>query len=211
MNLKNLAWILFTAMLSGCIAPMQRAQVVDGVIYNPSFAVSYEIPEGMTLYSPANAPPEGPLQQMALRIHELNRQYHPAGNEFFYEGFLMFSEQTAFLLATVERTGPLPRDWEWDVESVGSKQLLPLYNMESTRSFPLDDDRLLARLTTGVAYERKGWYYSRSKPGRAMFCYEACTVKGMGRDNYILMGVSFPGHRHILSIQMQEMVRGFRF
>lgn len=212
MNLKNPALFLFLALLSGCLAPMQKSQVIDGVIVNPSFGMAYDIPEVVTLYTPETPPPDAPLQQMALRIHELNRQMHPSGDEVFYEGFLMFSEQAAFLLVMVERTGRIPvDDWEWAADRMSAKPLLPFYNVEASSALPLNDGRMPARLTTGVAYERKGWYYSRSKPGRTTFSYEACTFKGLGSDQTILMGISFPENRHILAIQMQEMIRGFRF
>lgn len=73
------------------------------------------------------------------------------------------------------------------------------------------DSRLEALKISGQAYERKGWYYAGPKHGRTEFSYEACRVSGVNRDSYILMGFCLPEHEHILSLQMQELMRGFRF
>jgi len=216
---KIIAFSLFVVLLAGCAALEQNnARVGDGMIKNPSlgfFGFSYEIPEGFELVdSEAKDPAEcTEIQQLAIRVSEMNESYHPSGNETFYESFLMLSENTAFLLITVEQDrlagagGMLAKDGELDFQ----RQLIPLYNVTDSRRVVLGSNREEAVLTTGRAYEKKGWYYSKPKGGRMPFSYQACKVSGVNRDSYILMGFSLPEHEHVLSLQMQEMIGGFRF
>lgn len=210
MSLKYSALMVLFLVLAGCIAPPQYARITGRLIRNPSFSMAYEIPEGVSLYQRGAAPPASPLHQAVLRIDALNKGYHPSGNEIFYESFLMFSEQTAFLLIMVEHGGAIPRELAWDDAGLNAKELLPLYNEQSSRPVQLNGGRLSGRLSAGIAYEKKGWYYPRSKTGRTAFCYEACKLNGPGRDRYILMGFSTPENRQLLSDQMQEMLRGFQ-
>ncbi len=215
MNLKYSILLVLSALLAGCLAPPHYAEISDDLIRNPSLDIAYKIPEEIALYRPGDESPSTPLRQMALRIYNLNNNYHPSGNETFYESFLMFSDQTAFLLITVQRTNKMPADRDWMDnamdDEVDAKELMPLYNAEETTAITLNDGRTRAQLTKGTAFENKGWYYSRSKPGRTAFNYEACKMNGPGLDSYILMGFSTPENRHILSTQMQEMLRGFRW
>jgi hypothetical protein len=210
MNLKYSALMIISLLLAGCIAPPQYAQITGRLIRNPSFGLAYEFPEGVSLYERQASPPWSALHQAVLRINELNNEYHPSGNEIFYESFLMFTEQTAFLLIMAEHGSDISRELAWDDAGLNAKELLPLYNEEHSRPVQLDGARATGRLSAGTAYEKKGWYYPRSKPGRTAFCYEACKLDGLGRDRYILMGFSAPENRQLLSVQMQDMMRGFK-
>ena len=217
MKHKIIVGCLFAALLAGCASMTQRAVVSDGVIENSSlgfFGFGFDIPEGFELYpmSEASEMELNDLQRMAVRIHELNEEYHPSSGEAFYEEFLMLSENTAFILVTVTHYSVPTVDWtETRVELAPKSQLYPLYNVKESDSVALGDDRLAAFLAKGTAYESKGWYYSKPKAARMKFSYEACKVRGVNRDSYILMGVSQPEHEHILALQMQEMVHGFQF
>lgn len=218
MTLKIMFCSLLMLLLAGCASLDQRgARVSDGTIENPSlgfFGFSYDIPEGVEVYHPALISPAdcSEIQQMAIRIYDLNRAYHPSGNETFYESFLMFSENVSFLLITVkqDRLGEADMSWTEDGADI-QRQLMPLYNVRELRQTRLGETRLPAALAAGTAYEKKGWYYARSKHNCMPFSYEACKVSGVNRDSYILMGFSLPEHEHILSIQMQEMIGGFNF
>ena len=210
---------LFAFLLIGCAA-IERggASVSPGKIENPSlgfFGFSYGIPEGVALYDPSakDAAQYTDLQQMAIRILDTNNSYHPSGNETFYESFLMFSENTAFLLVTVEydRLSDPGGPWE-DTAGIGmQRQLLPAYNISNSHRIALGNSRMEALLSSGRAYEKKGWYYARPKRESLEFSYELCRVSGVNRDDYILMGFSLPEDKHVLSLQMQQMLDGFRF
>lgn len=217
MKLKAAGILAVIGLVAGCTAITQSgATVSDGVIHNPSlgfFGFSFRIPEEVALYDPeAGGGGDSELQQMAVRIYELNESYHPSGNEVFYESFLMRSEQTAFLLVTVTQDRLMPADSEWDSDDLAlARRLLPMFNVSDSARTQLGENRLDALMLKGRAFEKDGWYYSRPKSGRTEFVYEACRVQGVNRDRYILMGFCLPGYEHILSIQMQEMVRGFAF
>lgn len=210
---------LVSFLLIGCAA-IERggASVSNGKIENPSlgfFGFSYEIPEGFALYDPSAGDAEAytEMQQMAIRIYDTNNAYHPSGNETFYESFLIFSENAAFLLVTVESDRLSDPDGPWDdmVETGMQRPLLPAYNISNSHRIPLGSSRMEALLSGGRAYEKKGWYYAQPKKESLEFCYELCRVSGVNRDGYILMGFSLPEHKHILALQMQEMISGFRF
>lgn len=216
---KFAGFSLFVVLLAGCASlERSRATVTDGKIENPSlgfFGFSYEIPEGFEIYTPETARLNEltDIQQMGIRIYELNETYHPSGNETFYESFLMLSEQTAFLLVTVEhdRLSASGGSWEDPFGAGMQHQILPLYNVSESRRMLLGGARLEALFSSGRAYEKNGWYYAKPKRGSLGFYYEECRVAGANRESYILMGFSRPEHQHILSLQMQEMVDGFRF
>ncbi len=215
MTSKFLFCSLAMFLLAGCAMIEQRsATVVDGVIENPAlgfFGFSFDIPEGFELYNPAmqTFEEDNEIQQLATRIYNLNKSYHPTGTETFYESFLMLSENTGFLLITVQNDFSTPL-WANDETSI-NQQLIPLYNIRDSRRVRVGDGRVEAMRTRGRAYEKKGWYYAKSKSNRMPFSYEACKISGVDRDNYILIGFSLPEHEHILSLQMPEFMRGFRF
>jgi hypothetical protein len=216
--MKKIVWLGLGAclLLTGCTALERSGALIDdGVIRNSSlgfFGFSYKIPDGFELYNPALKNPQAltELQQMAFRIYNMNETYHPAGNETFYDSFLIFSENAAFLLVTVEHDRLIETGGPWD-ESGLQRQLLPLYNAGDVRRTVLGRSRLETKITSGHAYEKKGWYYAKPKRGSMEFSYEACQISGANRDSYILMGFSLPEHKHILSLQMKEMIDGFQF
>lgn len=217
MAVKKIFLAALLLLLAGCAAVRQSgATVNDGLISNPTlgfFGFSFEMPDGFELYDPdAEAAEErSELQQLAIRIQDLNDSFHPAANENFYESFLMLSENTAFLLVTVVNDRFTSSNLDWmDSDISMQRQLFPMYNSVSPERMTLGENRLTALKFSGQAYERKGWYYSGPKRGRTEFSYEACRVQGVNRDQYILMGFSLPEHKHILSLQMQDMVHGFR-
>lgn len=218
MTRKRMGCSLLVLLLVGCAALSQRgAMVSDGTIRNSSlgfFGFSFVVPEGLELYDPISTGPKEytEAQQMAIRIYELNKSYHPRGTETFYESFLMLSKTAGFLLITVENDLLSELGAFWDDDDMGaSQQLMPLYNVSDSRRIMLGDSRKEALIAKGRAYEGKGWYYSKPRSKRLPISYEACKIGGANRDSYILMGFSFPEHEHILSLQMQEAVRGFRF
>ncbi|HKL20969.1 MAG TPA: hypothetical protein VJ904_04140 [Tichowtungia sp.] len=216
MKLNGILLSLLVLVLSGCAAlDRSAASVSNGVIANPSlgfFGFSYKIPDGFELYDPgAEEPAEHTaLQQMAIRVYNMNEAWHPDGSETFYESFLMFSETAAFLLVTVEHDRSMDTGVSWEEPGL-QRPLLPLYNSTGSRRMTLGRNRIEARRANGHAYEKKGWYYARPKRGGMEFSYEACRVSGANRDSYILMGFSLPEHKHILSLQMKEMIAGFQF
>ena len=216
MKHKIIVCSLLAVLLAGCAALQQRAVVTDGVIENPAlgfFGFKFNIPEGFELYqsSEESAREYNDIQSLALRIHELNEDYHPRGDESFYEGFLMFSENAGFVLVTVEYATPGFSSFDSSDEVASQLQLMPLYNLRDSRHIVMGDNRLDAFVGRGTAYENNGWYYSKPKAARVPFSYEACKVQGANRERYILMGFSLPEHEHILSLQMKEMIRGFNF
>jgi hypothetical protein len=216
--MKPVILLLGLLLVGGCASIGQRgAMVSDGVIENPSlgfFGFRYEIPEGYGLYNPAqpNVTIDNELQKMTLRIYELNKSYHPRGNEVFYESFLMFADHTAFLLITVKSGSSTGFDPLWPDEMAAEDwQLMPLYNVIDSRRLTIGESRHEAVWSKGNAFERKGWYYSKPKGGRMEFAYEACKVSGVNQDRYILMGFSLPEHQHVLQLQMKDMMGGFLF
>ena len=219
MKRKNVVfgWVC-VVLIAGCTAVgPQRAMVEGRLITNPSlgfFGFSFEIPEGFDLYNPAVGTPEqyGELQQMAIRIYNLNRVYHPRGNELFYDSFLMLSENTGVLLMTrklshesLSNTGFLIE------EDVPQGDLIPLYNVSGQEALTLGKNSVPASYLRGHAYEHKGWYYSRPRKKRKRFSYEACKVSGDSRDSYVLMGFCLPGDEETLTHQMQEMMQALQF
>ena len=218
MKLKNFVFMLgIFLMFTGCVSISQpRATVADGIIENASLGFSgfrFNIPDGFTLYAPAKPSAEyNAMQQMAIRIYDLNNEWHPRGNEFFYEGFLLMSEKTCFLLITLKSDAALPSyNSPFSDEALTSWPLMPLYNGTGRRTFEIGDRRLAAVLTSGSAYEQKGWYYAKPKRNSMLFNYEACNVTGVNRDSYILMGFALPEDANALSAPMQQMVDGMTF
>lgn len=214
--MKKVCFAVLLLLLAGCAAVKQSgATVSDGMIRNPSlgfFGFSFDMPDGFELYDADAEADRSELQQLAIRIQDLNDSFHPDANENFYESFLMLSENTAFLLVTVVNDRLVSSDSDWADGGIAmQRQLFPMYNSTAPERITVGENRLAALKFAGQAYERKGWYYSGPKKGRTEFSYEACRVQGVNRDRYILMGFCLPEHKHVLSIQMQEMMRGFRF
>ncbi len=210
--------LLCVALFAGCATVQPRRAMVDSrVISNPFlglFGFSFEIPDGVELYNPAigNAEQYGELQQMAIRIYNLNRNYHPRGNEIFYDSFLMLSEQTGVLLMTLKvDDASLPgASFSFDENALQGDQI-PLYNVDGQEMVQLGGNRADAFHTRGHAYEHKGWYYAKKGRRRNLFQYEACKVSGGNRDQYVLMGFCLPGDEKVLEAQMQEMMEALRF
>jgi len=210
--------LICVALVAGCATVRQRRAMVDGrVISNPSlgfFGFSFEMPEGFDLYNPAVGVPNqyGEIQQLAIRIYNLNRAYHPRGNETFYDSFLMLSENTGVLLMTlkVDRMSNPTSDF-FEEESVLQGDLIPLYNVSGQEIFELGKNRAEAICTRGHAYEHKGWYYAEERKKRLRFQYEACKVFGNNRDHYVLLGFCLPGDEAVLRLQMQNMVPTLQF
>jgi len=210
--------LVCVALIAGCamVSP-QRAMVEGRVITNPSlgfFGFAFEIPEGFDLYNPAVGNPEqyGELQQLAIRIYNLNRAYHPRGNELFYDSFLMLSENTGVLLMTLKLGYASLSDTEFLIEEdLPQGDLIPLYNVSGKESLTLGKNRAAATYMRGHAYEHKGWYYPGSRKKRQRFNYEACKVFGDNRDGYVLMGFCLPGDEETLTLQMQDMMKALHF
>lgn len=219
MKLKNIASVLgILLLLAGCAAVSQQRATVEGrIIQNASLGFSgftFGIPAGFELYNPAAENPAGynELQRMAIRIYDLNRVWHPRGNELFYESFLMMSEETCFLLITLKSDIMVQLDDPpFFDEAVSQWPLMPHYNVTSTRTFEPGENRLNAVYTCGSAYERKGWYYANPKRNSTQFNYETCNVEGGNRDSYVLMGFALPGHAKALAAPMQQMIAGMKF
>ena len=210
--------LMCLAFAAGCTSVRQRRAMVDGrVISNPSlgfFGFSFEMPVGFDLYNPAVGDPKqyGEIQQLAIRVYNLNRAYHPRGNETFYDSFLMLSENTGVLLMTLKvDVMPIPDSDFFEEESVPQIDLIPLYNASGQEGFELGKNRVEATCTRGHAYEHKGWYYADERRKRQRFQYEACKVAGSNRDNYVLMGFCLPGNEEVLTLQMQEMMKALQF
>ncbi len=219
MKRKNVVFgLVCIALLAGCATVRQRRAMVDGrVITNPSlgfFGFSFEMPEGFDLYNPAVGVPSqyGEIQQLAIRIYNLNRAYHPRGNETFYDSFLMLSENTGVLLMTlkVDLMSTSASDF-FAEEFVPQVDLIPLYNVSGQEILELGKNRVEAICTRGHAYEHKGWYYADERRKRQRFQYEACKVSGSNRDSYVLMGFCLPGDEETLKLQMQEMMPALQF
>jgi len=210
--------LICLALAAGCTSVRQRRAMVDGrVITNPSlgfFGFSFEMPEGFDLYNPAVGDPEqyGEIQQLAIRIYNLNRAYHPRGNESFYDSFLMLSENTGVLLMTLKIDyAPLPDADFFTEEEAPQVDLVPLYNVSRQEIVELGKNRAEATCTRGHAYEHKGWHYADERRKRQRFLYEACKVSGSNRDKYVLMGFCMPGDEEVLTLQMQEMMKALQF
>ena len=222
MKLKNIVLGLGTVLLlAGCISiSQQRATVADGTIQNSAFGFSgytFKIPAGFTVYSPDATPPAeyNELQRMAIRIYNLNNDYHPRGNELFYESFLLMSEQSCFLLATVKYDYMEPV-YEPSYGSsipapmVMQGELLPLYNVTENHAFELGGTHLPAVYTCGSAYEQKGWYYANQKRNGMMFNYEACKISDNRNSLFILMGFALPEHADVLAVPLKQMIDGLK-
>jgi len=210
--------LICIALIAGCSSVGQRRAMIDGnSISNPSlgfFGFSFEIPAGFGVYNPAigTRGQEGELQQLAIRVYNLNRDYHPRGNETFYDSFLLLSENTGVLLITLKTDNLTPLDTPFTAEAAAvQSELIPLYNVSGQEVLELGEARAEAVCTRGHAYEQKGWYYANERRKRMLFRYEACKVSGSNRDRYILMGFSLPENQDLLRSQMQEMIRGLRF
>jgi hypothetical protein len=219
MKRKNaLLWLICVVLVTGCASVGHRSALVDGrVISNPSLGFSgfsFEIPEGFDLYNPAVGTSEqyGEIQQLSIRIYNLNRAYHPRGNETFYDSFLMLSENTGVLLMTLkyDSMDPLSRGFFGD-EVVSQVDLIPLYNVSGRDVFELGKNKAEAICTRGHAYEHKGWYYAGSRRKRSRFHYEACKVRGSRRDGYVLMGFCLPDHQDALNLQMKTLMQKLDF
>lgn len=219
MRLKFIVSLLgMVLVLAGCTSVQQpRARVDEGLIENPSlgfFGFHFEFPPELELYNPLNRNPVEytALQQMAVRIYEKNRAYHPRGNERFYESFLLLGDNTAFLLITVKQDAlTLLDDSPFSDDATTQWQLMPLYNPTGTRPAELGESRRAAIWTRGYAYEHKGWYYAATKRNRMLFNYEACKADGSNSDSYILMGFALPEDASRLTSLMQQMLNGINF
>ncbi|MBI9020855.1 MAG: hypothetical protein JEZ10_06340 [Verrucomicrobia bacterium] len=215
---KLLLGILCVALTTGCASVGQRRAMIDGpVISNPSlgfFGFSFEIPSLFNVYNPAVGArgQYGEIQQLAIRVYNLNRAYHPRGNETFYDSFLMLSEKTGVLLITLKTDNLTPLDTGFPEEGAAlQSELIPLYNVSGQETIELGDARSEVVCTRGQAYEQKGWYYASERRNRNPFQYEVCKVSGNNRDSYILMGFCLPEDQELLSQQMNEMIGGLRF
>ena len=219
MKRKNIVFgLVCVALLVGCATVRQRRAMVDGrVISNPSlgfFGFSFEMPEAFDLYNPAVGVPDqyGEIQQLAIRIYNLNRAYHPRGNETFYDSFLMLSEKTGVLLMTLKvDIEPASAADFFAEDPLPQVDLIPLYNVSGQEIFELGKNRAEAVCTRGHAYEHKGWYYAEERKKRRRFQYEACKVFGSNRDLYVLLGFCLPGDEAALKLQMQDMVPTLQF
>lgn len=192
--------------------------MIDGrIISNPSlgfFGFSCEIPAGFNVYNPAigTRGQYGEIQQLAIRVYNLNRAYHPRGNETFYDSFLMLSEKTSVLLITLKTDNLTPLDTGFlEEEAALQSELIPLYNVSGQEIIEMGEARAEAVCTRGQAYEQKGWYYANERRSRNPFQYEVCKVPGNNRDSYILMGFCLPEDQELLTQQMNEMISGLRF
>jgi hypothetical protein len=215
--IKAFSGLIASALLAGCVPVSRHATVADGTIQNASIGFSgfrFEIPDGYELYSseagnPANS---NELQRMAIRIYQLNEEYHPRDNELFYESFLLMSDKACFLLITLKYDN-LPRfdDTPFRKQDSLPWQLMPLYNPAETRTLELGENRVEAVYTRGHAYEHKGWYYAGPKRNRMPFNYEACKVADSNRDGCILMGFALPEDSGAIGPQMLRMIEGLKF
>lgn len=217
MKLKTAGWLTGLLLVTGCASlSLPRAVVENGTIRNPSLGLggfAFQIPDGFKLYNPAEAAEYTPLQQMAIRIYELNGEWHPRDNELFYESFLLLSDQTCFMLVTLrmDATVPLDASLRFREDVSGQQDVLPFYNLTVRRVFELGESRMPAVYAAGSACERSGWYYPGLKRNGTLFNYEACRIAGSSRDQYILMGFALPEQAAALSEPMQQMLDGISF
>jgi len=213
MKRKITVWIAGLLLLAGCASVSRpRAVVADGTIENPAFGVtgfSLQIPEGFEVYSPAAKNPAeyNELQRMAIRIYELNKKWHPRGNELFYESFLLMSDDACFLLITLKTSAvPSFSDSPFSDEAVSQWELMPLYNVTARHPFMLGESRCPAVHTRGSAYEKGGWHYADPKRNSMPFSYEACKIEVGRHDSCILMGFALPEKAKALAVPMQQMI-----
>lgn len=218
MKLIKIVSMLAILLLTGCASvSQQRATVADGTIQNSSlgfFGFTFRIPEGFEVYSPAAKNPAeyNELQRMAIRIYDLNKAYHPRGNELFYESFLLISDQACFLLMTLKYdTMTRIDDSPFSDRVVMNWQLIPFYNVTGSRSYETGRSHQPAVCTRGYAYEKDGWYYADPKRNSFQFSYEACKPAGSNRDSYILIGFALPDNAKALAAPMKQMVEGMEF
>ena len=219
MKLKKTVWILGVGcLLAGCASITQpRALVLGQTIQNDSlgfYGFSIKIPDGFSLYQPAaeDAVDYTELQRMAIRIYELNKAYHPAGNEYFYESFLLFSDKACFLLVMLKTEDR--RDlYESPFGDTPFEQrdLLPLYNPATHGLVSIGENRREALYTTGSAYEKQGWYYPSSRRNSQLFNYEACKALIGNRAQCIVMGFALPEDQAALAAPMQQLMDGMKF
>ncbi|MCU0858108.1 MAG: hypothetical protein MUC65_06875 [Pontiellaceae bacterium] len=205
-------------LLAGCASVLHRqATVADGVIQNSALGVSgfsLKLPDGYTLYQPnAETPQEwNELQRMAIRIYDLNRDYHPRGNELFYESFLLMSDTRCFLLVTLKANDATRLDPAiFDSDLLSQADLLPLYNVTESRSAASGGSRFSGVFCRGSAYERDGLLFPKSKKNSLMFNYEAYKVDGGNRDQYVLMGMALPDHAGSLTAPMRQIMDDMKF
>lgn len=205
-------------LLAGCASvSQQQATVANGVIQNPAMGFSgfsVNIPQGYTLYQPGSETPQewNELQRMAIRIYDLNREYHPRGNELFYESFLLMSEKSCFLVVTLKSSeGPRLTPARFNDDLFSQTALLPLYNATESRSFTMGSSRFPAVYSCGSAYEREGWFFPKSKKNSLAFNYAACKADGGNRDHYVLMGMALPGQEAELTAPLQQMIDSMKF
>ncbi len=203
---------------AGCasFAPPQ-ATVTDGVIENPAigfFGFRFEIPDGYELYQPDVRPAEAysPLQQMAIRIYDRYEEWHPRGDERFYESFLLLADRHAVLLVTMEiNRFNLPEDSPFTDSASSALPVLPAYNPSGSRRVPMGGNNMEAVWTRGYAYEQDGWYYAGPNPSRMLFNYQICRADGSRDDRYILMSFALPEYEADLTAVMQRMMDAIRF
>lgn len=205
-------------LMAGCASTSyQQAVVADGSIQNSALGFSgfsVKIPAGYTLYQPDDENPQewNELQRMAIRIYDTNREYHPCGNELFYESFLLMSDKSCFLLVTLKSSDSKRFDSPVFSDELASQaDLLPLYNVTETHSMALSNSRFPAVYSMGSAYEKSGWYFAKSKKNSQKFSYEACKMDGGNRDRYILMGLALPDQAGTIAAPMKQMMSGMKF
>lgn len=214
MQKKKPLWLIGLLLLAGCATMVHpRAVLNDRTLENPALGFSgfrFQIPEGFTLYTPDAADPAtyNDLQHMAIRIRNLEAERHPRGNELFYESFLLLSEKCCFLLVTVksDRAAVPSANSSFGTAVPAEQELLPLYNATQSRTFELGPSRHPAVFTRGSAFEKEGWYYSRSSRHAVPFNYEACKISGANRDHYVLLGFARPEEADELSEPLRTMV-----
>ncbi|MBM4152267.1 MAG: hypothetical protein FJ220_01930 [Kiritimatiellaceae bacterium] len=218
MKIKQVVFgVVLAGLFSGCAMLQQRQAVVaDGVIQNSALGFSgfsFKVPEGFTVYAPDAEPSKAltELQRMAIRIYELNEEYHPRGNEMFYESFLLMSDSCCFLLVTLTTHEVNRLDSStFSQELFTPTSLFPLYNITDSRTFEVGENRSYAVQSIGTAHEQKGWYYAKPKKNSMPFCYEACKVEGSKRDQYIVMGFALPEDSAALAEPMKRMIAALK-
>lgn len=205
-------------VIAGCasFSPPQ-AMVTDGVIENPAigfFGFRFEIPEGYELYRSRvhSADSCSPLQQAAIRIYERYEEWHPRGDERFYESFLLLAEHHAVLLVTMEVDRfDLPDDSPFTDSASSALPVLPAYNASGSRRVTMGENSAEAIWTRGYAYEQNGWYYAKPGRSRLLFNYQICRAEGSREDRYILMSFTLPEYEDELTAVMHRMMDAMRF
>ncbi len=219
MKLKNIvSGLAMTLLLAGCASvSQQHATVADGTIQNAALGFSgftFKIPDGFAVHNPAAENPAelNELQRMAIRIYDLNKTWHPRGNELFYDSFLLMSGKTCFMLIMVKYDYMLQKEESpFSDRVVINWQLMPLYNVTARRTLELSVNRLPAVYTCGYAHERKGWYYADPKRNSTAFNYEACKGMTDSRNNYILIGFALPENAKDITAPMKQMIEDMKF